>query len=112
MTYAADLDADDLGRLIAKIGLGIAVAKHGVPAFAEVFVRNLILGDTAGGNQWVGGLIVTPVRASREVHAVGEISYGGLLAVWMQLFSPAPAASRGGAWPTYQVVVGRLAGQE
>lgn len=108
VTYPVELDANDLGRLVAKVGWGFAVARHGVSAFSEIYVRELILGDTTGGNRWIGELTVTPVKASRELHAVGEIDRAGLLSVWSQFFSPAPAAASGGAWPTYQAVVGRL----
>jgi hypothetical protein len=101
-----DLSAHDLARLLAKVGLGYAIAALGRDAFEEVFVRDLILGRAERGNEFVGSIDPPPrfERNGMHAHAV-RVTDAGIVATHVQLFRP-PHAQQ--PTPVYQVVVGRV----
>jgi hypothetical protein len=98
-------DSKMFARMLAKIALGMAVAKFGVTGFAPT-VRNLILNTQNEYGHWVGGYAGTPEAAI--VHPVlhrihlqtKQFSVGTFIVVEIQLF-----AEYGG--PSNYVVVGR-----
>lgn len=106
MTIPLDLTAEDIARLIAKIGLGYAMAAYGPSEFVEVFVRELVLGDTASASAWVGGWTGPPNMTDAKVHSARTfIDDASLVHVVVQLFRPPTALSQ---TPAYHVIVGRV----
>lgn len=99
------LDAHDVARMIAKVGLGYAIGALGRDALGDVFVRELILGRTERGNDFVGTLDPAPRLDSNRLHAHAvRVSDGGIVTVHVQLFRP-PHAHK--PTPVYEIVVGR-----
>ena len=105
LTMEVDFSAHDLSRFLAKVGLGWAIATLGIDAFAEIYVRDLILGVPCPANRWVGGCAVRPKFDSRSLHVAQEASVGSDAVVYIQLFRPPLGWDEP---PVYQVVVGRL----
>lgn len=102
-----DLYADSkvFAQMLAKIALGLAVAKFGLTGF-EPFVRNFILKNPNQYGHWVGGFAGTeraalPSSSFHRLHLqTKQVSAGTFIIVEIQLF-----AEYGG--PTNYVVVGR-----
>lgn len=94
-------DPTDFARMLAKIGYGVAVAEHGVDAFAEVFVAPLILGRQKDAARWVGTWDGIPRNRAPLLHSVVTVLHGDRVHAHVRLF-----AGFGG--PEYLVVVGRL----
>jgi hypothetical protein len=93
-------------RMLAKIALGLAVAKYGISGFHPL-VRDLIVNNPRGYGHWVGGFAGAKVSEppSRQFHqiqllSVQRASAGLFIIVEIRLF-----AEFGG--PTNYVVVGR-----
>jgi hypothetical protein len=108
--YPVGQDAEDVVRFLAKVALGYAVSRRGLASFAEIFIRSVVRGDTAGAMSYVGGCDPrSPLRAGlegRRPHTIVEHVSGELLvSVYLQLFRGIGSAPP----PVYQVVVGRLA---
>lgn len=98
-------DSKVFAQMLAKIALGVAVAKFGLTGF-EPFVRNFILKNPNEYGHWVGGFAGTEKAAvaSASFHRLHlqtkQFSAGTFIVVEIQLF-----AEYGG--PTNYVVVGR-----
>lgn len=98
-------DSKVFAQMLAKIALGVAVARFGVTGF-EPTVRNLILNNQNEYGHWVGGFAGTPNAAvtSPMLHRIHlktkQFSAGTFIVVEIQLF-----AEFGG--PTNYVIVGR-----
>lgn len=106
MEVPINFSAEDVARLLAKIALGYALADRPSQDFAEVFVRDLILGDVSRATAWVGGWTDTPQFSERRMHSARVVVDGaGFVRVALQLFRVPPALSQ---TPVYQVIVGRL----
>jgi hypothetical protein len=92
-------------QMLAKIALGVAVAKFGVTGF-EPLVRNFILNNPNEGGHWVGGFAGTqwkepPSQLLHRIHLqTVNANAGVFIIVEIRLF-----AEFGG--PTNYVVVGR-----
>lgn len=89
--------------MIAKIAYCFAVARFGLEAFQEVFVRDMILGVVDDAGRWVGTReSVAPKREGKLHHL--ELHYNGrdkLLVGEVHLLADSDT-------PSYNVVVGRL----
>lgn len=100
-----DLDAHDIARLLAKIGLGYAIGAVGRDGLRDVFVRDLILGQGEQGNEFVGTIDPPPRFDGNRLHAHAvRVGDDGVVTTNVQLFRP-PHAHK--PTPVYQVVVGR-----
>jgi hypothetical protein len=90
------------GRMLAKIGLGLAVAQAGWDAFIP-FVRGTILGTEEDIHRYVGGFCeeIPEPEKSDEFHKMSLNKHDGLLIAEIQLF-----AQYGG--PRNYVIVGSL----
>lgn len=101
-----NLSAHDVARMVAKVGLGYAIGSLGRAALGDVFVRDLILGRTERGNEFVGTLDPPPRLDGSRLHAHAvRTNDEGIVTVDVQLFRP-PHAHK--PTPVYQIVVGRL----
>lgn len=105
-----DLEVDDVVRLLSKIALSYAVGRRGLDAFDEVYIREIICGQTDGANTYVGGAsspFIGPLLSGQAVaqglHALMDYVRNQDVCVYIQLFR-AP----GDPPPIYEVVVGRL----
>ena len=105
LEFPIDLNAHDIARLIAKVGLGYAIAAHGRDAFDQIFVRDLILGRSPCGNEFVGTIDFPKRFDSNRLHAHEVVVIGGVVTTRVQFFRP-PHAHQ--PTPVYEVVVGRL----
>lgn len=94
-------DSQVFAQMLAKIALGIAVARLGVEGFVP-FVRELILTSPSEYGRWVGGFAgqEQAERLTPEFHAVNLRVRRQYIIVEIRLF-----AAFGG--PTNYVVVGR-----
>lgn len=95
-------------RMLAKIALGVAVARFGLNNFEEIYVRDCILNKKDDVGVWVGGdSWVAPDEylkqegKSRHASSLG-VDGDGNVHVRVRLFSFSPFS------PAYLVVVGRL----
>ncbi len=99
-------NARRFAQLLAKIALGVAVARYGPKGF-EPFVRDFILDKPGSHGRWVGGFAQSKEKGplSKEFHAIRQYEkpgpVGTFIFVEIRLF-----AEFGG--PTNYVVVGRL----
>jgi len=89
------------GRLLAKIGLGFAVAWVGLDGLSEVYVRPAILGTSDDVFRWVGSAPDREFVAHNTLHGAQALERGDELMVRVALFSIYDC-------PEYFVVVGRL----
>lgn len=98
---------DDFVRFLAKVALGYAVYTYGPDYLAEVFVRDLILGQVDGALHWVGELhdkrLIGPMLPGTRLNAALARTNGSYVAVYIQLFRMFPPVD---PLPIYQVVVG------
>jgi hypothetical protein len=93
----------DFERMIAKIGLGFAVAWTGLDAFTKIFVRDLILGKKDDAGVWVGCPAQEKLLVTKDLHSAGAILTDRLEVIThLKLF----ACFRNG--PEYQVFVGQI----
>lgn len=105
-SVSVELRADSkmFARMLAKIALGMAVARFGVGGF-EPTVREFILNPTEYGH-WVGGFAGTEIKAppSSNLHRIHlktrPTAEGNLIFVEIQLFAQYGA-------PSNYVIVGR-----
>jgi hypothetical protein len=99
-------DSKVFAQMLAKIALGLAVAKFGLASFVPL-VRNFILNQPNEYGRWVGGFAGSERAAIawpsfHRLHLqTKQFSEGTFIVVEIQLF-----AEYGG--PTNYVVVGRL----
>jgi HNH endonuclease len=99
-------DSKSFARMLAKVALGMAVAKYGVSGFVPL-VRRLIVSAPEEYGRWVGGYAGTGRvdPPSSSLHEVGgwvtDRAQGSLIIVELRLF-----AEFGG--PTNYVVVGKM----
>lgn len=109
LTFPVNYEVSAFVRFLAKVALGVAIADHGLDRFAEVFVRDLILGNDDGALTWVGELADTRLLGGKlpgkALAATLTRSMAGLVIVYLQLFR---LTTTGPSVPIYQVVVGRL----
>lgn len=95
-------------RMLAKIALGVAVARFGLDNFEEIYVRNCILDKRDDVGMWVGsdywaapyGQLEHEAK-SRHASSIGRDDKDNVL-VRIRLFSFSPFS------PAYLIVVGRL----
>jgi hypothetical protein len=90
----------DFERMIAKIGLGVAVARYGVEA-VEPFATPAILGRRDDAGRWVGSPSDHIGEATNELHQAKVGDNGNEVFARVRLF-----ACFGGPW--YEVRVGAL----
>ena len=101
---AAGMGPDIFGQLIAKIGLGFAVAEIGIDGFRPL-VREFILGEKREFGHWIGGpMNFSPEPPSQSLHQL-HLAYFDrddeqYVAVYVRLF-----ANLGG--PRNYVIVGQ-----
>ncbi|MCD9015211.1 hypothetical protein [Parachryseolinea silvisoli] len=90
-------------RMLAKIALGFSVAKYGLPAFAKIYIRDIILGKADDSGRWVGTdeLVKLPVELN-AIHTAGVFEQSLEVTVRIRLFSMFKES------PEYTVVVGVL----
>jgi hypothetical protein len=95
------VDSRVFAQMLAKIALGVAVARLGIEGF-EPFVQELIIADPSEYGRWVGGYASSKQVENRtsNLHSVDLRIRGKYVIVKICLF-----ASFGG--PTNYVVVGR-----
>jgi hypothetical protein len=105
LTVEMNFSVEDFVRLLAKIALAYAIGRRSLPAFAEIFVKEIVLGSTDGALSYVGRSAIpsTSVGGAGHVHALREDTSGDLLTVYIVLFRKLDESM-----PVYQVVVGRL----
>jgi hypothetical protein len=106
--YPVNIDASDLARFLAKVGLGYAIFKLGLAAFSEVFLPEVVLGSGDGALTYVGtldGSVQSQVIPDPPLHGLMLHREGSFCKVYVQLFK-----RRGDPPPIYEVVVGKLAG--
>lgn len=108
VTMATPLDAGDLLRLVAKVALGAAVARHGLSNLKDVHLRPVILGDLRDAGRWVGGALlherITEVPGLHGVEV--ETRSDGTVIGRVQFFRQSPGVDQP---PVYQAVVGTFA---
>lgn len=94
---------NSFGRMLAKIGYGMAVLKYGLDELQECYVRPCILGKKDDTGRWVGssGRDVRELPKGSETHIVDLVEIDGEVHAVIRLF-----ANYG--TPEYRVVVGRL----
>jgi hypothetical protein len=51
---APEYRPENFARFVAKMALGYAVERYGLPAFEEIYVRSAILGASDHIDRWVG----------------------------------------------------------
>lgn len=109
ITVSGTYNFVDFARMIAKIGLALAVAEFGVSAIAESYVTPAILGERDDIGRWVGSdNYVFELEKQGVTHAWTTLAmtwdHGGsretLLIVIVKLFASAHSTG-------YRVVVGR-----
>ncbi|MDE2213217.1 MAG: hypothetical protein KGJ34_01645 [Patescibacteria group bacterium] len=94
-------------RMLAKIALGVAVARFGLDNFEEIYIRDCILNKKDDVGMWVGcdNWTAPPELLERETKTRHASIIGvddGVVKVRIRLFSFSPYS------PAYLVVVGRL----
>ena len=98
-------DSKKFAQMLAKIALGMAVARFGVTGFVPT-VRDLILNNATGYGHWVGGYASEKRREppAAELHGVllqtKQVSTGTFIIAEIRLFAAYGA-------PTNYVIVGR-----
>jgi hypothetical protein len=105
LTVEMNFHVEDFVRLLAKTALAYAIGRRSLAAFAEIFVRGIVLGSTDGALSYVGRSAIpsTSIGGAGHVHALQEHTHGDLLTVYIVLFRELDESM-----PVYQVVVGRL----
>jgi len=105
LTIEMNFSVEDFVRLLAKIALAYAIGRRSLPAFAEIFVKEIVRGSTDGALSYVGrsATASTIVAGAGHLHALREDTRGDLLIVYIALFRELDESM-----PVYQVVVGRL----
>lgn len=95
-------------RMLAKIALGVAVARFGLDSFEEIFVRDSILNKIDDVGRWVGGdpwpVSEEQLEIEGQVRNVASVAVDDkrIVLVRIRLFSFSEHV------PAYIVIVGRL----
>jgi hypothetical protein len=108
LEFPINMSASDLARFLAKVALGYAVRRRGLPGLKEVFLREVILGDGNGALRYVGSADSSLARSNVPInglHGLADVLRGDLLSVFVHLFRHG-----GQSLPIYEVIVGRVAG--
>jgi hypothetical protein len=108
MSGSVTYKGTSFARMLAKIGLGIAVARYSLDNFEQIYVRDCILNKIDDVGMWVGKdswnappEYLEKESKSRHASALGVDNKNNVL-VRVRLFSFSPYS------PAYIIIVGRL----
>ncbi len=102
ISRTVDYDVHSFSRILAKIGLGYAIGELGIETFQEIFVREVILGNSENVGRWVGGDFYASSLNINDLHGLRIRRVKNEVHVKIQLFAQSSGS------PVYTVIVGRI----